>query len=302
MRQKWILPVIIYLLFPAIIHAELTERIYDKNNVNITVFLENEVNIFAGTELKFRIEIPEGTIFTGLMIYENVKIYANDNTEKKSLPISGPALYESSVTLKPDRYGDLKIQDMEFKFRNRKGNFDITVETLRINVTSMLDNQSSLMDLSILDFKEKKNFLIVIIIITAVLVITAVSLLFIMKKQKKNKNNPGIEFWKKWENLHKKRENKKEFYIMLTNSIKDYASWLSGKNMKSCPHKEFINWIFYRIKISNQLKHDFVKSYEEWEKIKFKKNHISDVYWRDDLKMIKNIFSKLELFFQEKKS
>ncbi len=296
-----LLIIIAAVLMPSGLNAETVENVFEKYGVRIYINYNNEANIFAGTDLNYQIDIPEGTVFTGLMIFENVKINAADNLESSRLPVSGPYTLRSSVKLKPARYGDLKIQDLEFKFRNSNGFFDITVDTLRLKVASMLNQESRLMDLSVPQFSGKNSLLLVIILVTAALILSAAGFLFVMTRRKNTKTDPKKEFWETWENLHEIRDKKKEFYITLTNSIKKYAGFLSGSNMEPFSHEKFINWIFININLNNQLQHDFIKSYSEWEKIKFRKNYISDVSWRDDLKMIKNIFIRIEVKFQEKK-
>lgn len=292
--------VIAAVLLPSGINAETVENLYEKYGTGIYISYDNQANIFAGTELDYQINIPEGTVYTGLIIFENVKIDASDNPENGMLPVSGPDTIKGSVKLKPARYGDLKIQDLEFKFRNSGGFFDITVDTLRLNVTSMLNQESRLMDLSVPQFSAKKPLFLVIILAAFSLIVSAAVFFFVMIRKKNLKTDPKKEFWETWENLHQIKEKKKEFYVTLTNSIKKYASYLSGINVEPFSHEKFISWIFSNINPGNQLQHDFIKSYSEWEKIKFRKNYISDVSWREDLKMIKNIFLKMEVKFQEK--
>ena len=289
------------LFFPSALYPETIDSLFEKNNIQIRINMDNEAYLFSGSMISYEINIPEGTVYKGLIIYENVKIKAFDSIDKKELPVAGPQVLKGSIKLKPAKTGKLKVQDLEFKFINQEGNFDITVDTLKLDVSSVLDQDSKLMDLSVPQFEGKSPLQIILIILAAVSVLTAVILFFIMIKQKETRIDPKTEFWNSWENLHEIRDHRKEFYIKLTDSIKKYAGYLSGENIKSFPFEKIINWISVNINLNKQFEHDFFKAYSEWEKIKFKKSHISDVYWRDDLKMIKTIFLKLEDKFQEQK-
>lgn len=278
--------------------AQSYDITYEKNGTAVSIHISDlDANIFEILTLEYTITKSPDTVFIERKVYFSSEI----GMEFQSTGYSSINSEKGRYKLYPAGYGALHIPSIGFIFQNGSERFTIVTDPVPIRISSMMNKESKLLDLSVPDFGKKSSY--VWLLITLIVIFISGTLFFTIFKLKKRhkKQSPTELFWNTWQHLHERKDEKKIFYNLLTQSLKKYFSYLSNQNLNSKGMNTCAAWVKSVLKKQNQLLHDFTKNSAEWDRIKFKRNHITDIYWRDDLSFIKKIVEKVEEILEVKR-
>ena len=279
------------ILFPFLVFSE--EISWENRGCKIVLGLPSlEINFFKGSVANYEVQIADDCRYLGTALVNNGFFFVNDSDGEADL--LGPETIKGEITLRPRQYGEGEIPVLEFLFEQDGKHFSIDAGPVAVTISSLLTADSQLLDLSVPEFLEKKSHPVLALIPS----LGAALILFIISLFLQKKNTPYVsaieEFRQSWSKQHEYKDDCRLFYQNLVAIFKRYLTRKYSINFQSKSLIACLGKLEEILGEDDQLLHDFKKEIREWDNIRFKKKYYPDIYWREDLDLIKKLVYSLE--------